>query len=241
MTARTPLYFVCSPQPRVGRTLLARMLVDFFLLDDRPVAAFDFAVDSPRLADFFPPETRAADVATIAGQMAVFDRLILNDGIAKVVDVSPAAFQTFFTVLREIDFIADARARGIKPVALFIATPEVAAQRAYATLQGRLPEMLLVPVYNQGAGQGPKPEKFPLARADSLPLRIPQLGPALQPFLRQPPFSFFRFRTRAPREIPLQAYLELLRWNRRVFVEFRELELRLLLGEVRASLLRGAS
>ncbi len=28
---------------------------------------------------------------------------------------------------------------------------------------------------------------------------------------------------------------------RRVFVEFRELELRLLLGDVRASLLRGAS
>ena len=50
---RTPLFILCSPQTRVGRTLVARLLIDFFLMEDRPAAGFDFVVEPPSL-DRFP-------------------------------------------------------------------------------------------------------------------------------------------------------------------------------------------
>jgi len=241
VTSRTPLLIVCSPKARVGRTLLARLLIDFFLMDDRPAAGFDFAAEPPSLVDFLPEHVALADVADIAGQMALFDRLILPDR-AKVVDLAPAAFQQFFSVMGRIGFVDDARRHGIETIALFIATPDAASQRAYAELQRGLPELVLVPVYNEAVGQGQRARKqFPISGPSSLPIQIPALPQHFYRYLQHAPFSFAAFRGTPPQDIPLEAYLELLRWMRRVFVEFRELELRLLLNDVRNSLLRGAS
>jgi hypothetical protein len=237
---RTPLFFVCSPQARVGRTLVARLLIDFFLMEERPVAAFDFDAEPPSLIDFLPSQTAEAHIADIRGQMALFDRLIVSDRVAKVVDLAPVSFGQFFSVMAEIGFIGDARRRGIEPVALFIATPDAASQRGYAELQRRLPELVLVPVYNEAVAQGQRARKnYPLSRPSSVPLQIPALPQHFYRYLEKAPFSFTDFRGTPPHDIPLDAYMELLRWMRRVFVEFRELELRLLLGDLRSSLQQG--
>jgi hypothetical protein len=242
MIRRTPLYIVCSPQPRVGRTLVARLLVDFFLMEGRRVAAFDFDAEAPALIDFLPGYTSKAEVADIEGQMKLFDRLIVADQTPQVVDLAPAAFQQFFSVMRQIDFIDDARRRGIEPIALFIAAPDAVSARAYAGLRSLLPEMALVPVYNEAVARGQRARKnFPPAQAVLAPMQIPALPPLLYRHLEKPPFSFADFRSTPPQDIPLDVYMELHRWMRRGFVEFREIELRLLLGDVRASLLHGAS
>ncbi|MEX0752015.1 MAG: hypothetical protein WD073_03720 [Xanthobacteraceae bacterium] len=239
MIRRTPLYIVCSPRPRVGKTLVARLLVDFFLLEGRPVAAFDFAAEEPSLRDYLPGYTAKADVAGIKGQMALFDRLIADDKTAKIVDLAPAAFDQFFAVSREIGFIDDARQRGIEPVALFMTDPDRASIQAYAGLQSRMPEMVLVPVYNEAVAKGRRNRaNFPLSRAVSVPMYIPALPPLLHHYIEKPPFSFADFRSTPPGDIPLDVYMELHRWMRRAFVEFRELELRLLLHDVQASLSR---
>ena len=238
----TPLLIVCSPQTRVGRTLVSRLLLDFFLMEDRLATGFDFVVEPPSFIDFLPDHTVQANVADIEGQMALFDRLIVPDGTAKVVDLAPASFQQFFSVMAQIDFVDHARQRGIEPIALFMAAPDAVSQRAYAELQRGLPELLVVPVYNEAIAQGKRArQNFPSGRSVSVPIQIPALASHLYRYLEDPPFSFAGFRGTPPRDIPLDAYMELLRWVRRVFVEFRELELRLLLGEVRASLIRGAS
>jgi len=238
--SRTPLYIVCSPRPRVGRTLLARLLVDYFRMEGRPVAAFDFETEPPGLADFLPGYTTRAEVADIEGQMQLFDRLIMPDGTGKVVDLAPESFEQFFWVIRRIGFIDDARRRGIEPIALFVADPDRASERAYAGLQSRVPDMVLVPVYNEAIARGQRARKnFPLSRAVSVPLQIPALAPLLYRYMEKPPFSFADFRSTPPQDIPLNIYMELHRWMRRVFVEFRELELRFLLDDVQL-LLRGA-
>ncbi|HZR77033.1 hypothetical protein [Bradyrhizobium sp.] len=240
MIRRTPLYIVCSPRPRVGRTLLARLLVDYFLLEGRPVAAFDFSHEAPALARYLPRHTVLADIGGIRGQMAVFDRLIAGDRVAKVVDLAPSAFEQFFAVLRDIGFVEDARLQRIEPVALFMANADSASTRSYAMLRARHPEMLLVPVYNEAAGRARHDrEAYPLSRAVSVPIHIPALPPALHRFIDKPPFCFADFRTEAPAGIPLDTYMNLHRWMRRVFVEFRELELRLLLTDVKAALSHG--
>jgi hypothetical protein len=239
---RTPVLIVCSPQARVGRTLVARLLLDFFLMGDRPATGFDFVVEPPSFVDFLPDHTVQSDVADVEGQMALFDRLIEPDGTAKVVDLAPGSFRQFFSVMAQIDFADQALQRGIEPIALFMAAPDMVSHRAYAELQRSLPELLLVPVYNDAIAHGRRErENFPPAGPVAVPIQIPALAPHFYRFIENPPFSFAAFRSTPPRDIPLDAYMELLRWVRRVFVEFRELELRLLLGEVRASLLRGAS
>jgi hypothetical protein len=80
-------------------------------------------------------------------------------------------------------------------------------------------------------------QNYPLSNAVSL--QIPALAPLFHRHLQDAPFSFADFRATPPEAIPLENYLELLRWTRRVFVEFRELELRLLLDDVRLSLHQG--
>lgn len=242
MIRRTPLYIVCSPRPQVGRTLVARLLVDYFLMEGRPVAAFDFEVEAPALIDFLPGYTSRAEVTGIAGQMKLFDRLIGADQTPQVVDLAPAAFQQFFSVMQQIDFVDDARRHGIEPIALFIAAPDAVSARAYAGLRSLLPEMVMVPVYSEAIARGLRARRnFPLTRAAAVPMQIPALSPPLYRYLEKPPFSFADFRSTPPQDIPLDVYMELHRWMRRVFVEFRELELRLLLDDMRASLLRGAS
>ena len=239
MMRRTPLYIVCSPRPRVGKTLVARLLVDFFLLEGRSVAAFDFAAEEPSLIDYLPNHTSRADIADITGQMALFDRLIAGDKTAKIVDLAPASFEPFFSVLRQIEFVDGARRRGIEPVTLFMADPGRASIQAYAGLQSRVPDMVLVPVYNEAIAGGRRSRaEFPLARAVSVPIYIPALIPLLHRHIEKPPFSFADFRSTPPGDIPLDTYMELHRWMRRAFVEFRELELRLLLHDVQDSLLR---
>jgi hypothetical protein len=75
----TPLYVVCSPCRGVGKTLVSRLLAEFYVVNDRPVAAFDLADEGPQLTDYLPGITTVADIADTLGQMTFFDRLIAND------------------------------------------------------------------------------------------------------------------------------------------------------------------
>lgn len=53
----TPLYVVCSPRTRVGKTLVSRLLAEFYLVDYRHVVAFDLADEGPQLVDYLPEIT----------------------------------------------------------------------------------------------------------------------------------------------------------------------------------------
>ena len=71
MTDKTsPLYIVCSPYRCVGKTLVSRLLAEFYVLDDRPVAAYDLADEGPQLADYLPQFTTVADIGDIFGLRA---------------------------------------------------------------------------------------------------------------------------------------------------------------------------
>ena len=48
--------------------------------------------------------------------MQLMDRLILNDGIAKVIDLGFHAFDEFFKMSEEIGFMKEAARRGIAPL-----------------------------------------------------------------------------------------------------------------------------
>jgi hypothetical protein len=135
MTDKTaPLYVVCSPFRGVGKTLVARLLAEFYVVNDRPVAAFDLADEGPQLADYLPDITTVADIGDTRGQMAFFDRLIADDVGARIIDLSHRAFKNFFTVVQEIRFFEEARRRSIEPLILFIIDSDPKSANTYAML-----------------------------------------------------------------------------------------------------------
>jgi hypothetical protein len=82
-----PLYIVASPRPRVGKTLLARLLMEFFLDNGRPLVGFDLNPREPMLAGRFPKLVWPVDIGDIRGQMELFDRLVADTASTKVIDV----------------------------------------------------------------------------------------------------------------------------------------------------------
>ena len=96
----TPVYIICSPRPLVGKTLIARQLSEFLLLKNGEVAAFDINLKEPSLLDYLPDITETAEVDDTYGKMALMDRIIVNDGVAKVIDLGFHAFDEFFKMSR---------------------------------------------------------------------------------------------------------------------------------------------
>ena len=120
---RTPAYIICSPRPQVGKTLIARLLCEFLLLQRGGVIGFDVNLKEPTLLDFLPRTTETAEIDDTFGKMALMDRLILNDGTAKVIDLGFHAFDEFFRMTGEIGFFKEAARRGIVPMVLFVWGP----------------------------------------------------------------------------------------------------------------------
>ena len=84
---QTPVYIICSPRPLVGKTLVARLLCEFLLLKNGTVAAFDVNLKEPSLLEYLPDITETAEVDDTFGKMALMDRLIIADGVSKVIDL----------------------------------------------------------------------------------------------------------------------------------------------------------
>src|SRR6202795_2923501 len=98
----TPVYIICSPRPLVGKTLVARQLTEFLLLKNGQVTAFDINLKEPALLDYLPDITETAEIDDTFGKMALMDRLIINDGISKVIDLGYHAFDEYFKMSAEI-------------------------------------------------------------------------------------------------------------------------------------------
>ncbi len=233
----TPIYIIASPRPASGKTFLASLLIDFLRLDGSTPKAFDLNPEQGGLAELRPDVTVRADIAGTRGQMALFDVLVMGDGIAKVVDVGQSAFERFFAVVEEIGLMNEAPRRALEPLVMFAADPHPASATAYGALRQRFPDLVMTPVFNEAITRGQKlREHFPFGRAAAVPLQIPLLPPALKAHADKGGRSFLDFHETLPVEVPLGPAFELRSWTKRTFLEFRELELRLLLEKLRASL-----
>jgi len=237
---RALIFIVASPRPQVGKTFLARLLVDFLRLDGGRATVFDLNPSGDALTDYFPDLAIACDLGDIKGQMALFDSLVVDSGVGKVVDVGTGSFERFFAIVQEIRFIEEATRRSMEPVILFIADAHRVAIKAYADLRRRFPTAILVPVFNEATMKARNlRDQFPFER-DTVPLQIPILEQALKEQVEKSSCSFADLHERPPMRIPSALAFELRAWTRRTFLQFRELELRLLLERLRASLMGGA-
>jgi hypothetical protein len=215
----TPVYIICSPRPLVGKTLLARLLSEFLLLKDGAVSSFDINLKEPSLLEYLPRLTETADVMDTYGKMQLMDRLIVNDGIAKVIDLGFHAFDEFFKMTNEIGFLKEATRRSVAPIILFVADTDRVSARAYPTLREQIPLKALITIDNEHVVRGELPEAMGLGRV----LRITALPSFLKTYVDRPTFSFTGY-LRNERD----QSTELHQWIRKNYTSFRELEFSLL-------------
>jgi hypothetical protein len=218
--SRTPVYIICSPRPLVGKTLIARLLSEFLLLKNGTVAAFDINLKEPALLDYLPGITETAEVDDTFGKMALMDRLIVNDALAKVIDLGFHAFDEFFKMSEEIGFMKEAARRGVAPVILFVADTDRASERGYATLQQQIPPKALVTIDNEYVVRG----ELPLDMTHGRILRIAALPVFLKTYIDRLTFSFTDYLRHEK-----DSSTELHQWIRNNYLSFRELELNLIL------------
>ena len=70
--------------------------------------SFDINLKEPSLLEYLPRTTETADVIDTFGKMQLMDRLIVNDSVAKVIDLGFHAFDEFFKMTDEIGFMKEA-------------------------------------------------------------------------------------------------------------------------------------
>jgi hypothetical protein len=233
---RTPVFIVTSSRPRVGKTLIARAATEYFCVQRRPVAAFDVNLGDFALSGFLPAYTAAASIADTRGEMALFDQLVAADRVAKVVDLGHGQFDRFFAVMQAINFAAEARRRAVDPMVLFLPDADDRARQGYAMLRHRFPALALVPVFNDAVPHLTLDRRnFPPAPRGGEPVRIPALTPVVRSVVDRKGFSFAGYAGKTA-----DTTTELHGWIRRVFLIFRDLEVRLLLGELQPALKHSA-
>ncbi len=233
----TTVFIVASPRPGTGKTFLARLVTEFLHMKGSHVEAFELSPGDLALADHLPEFTTPCDLDSTQAQMRLFDRLILTDGVAKVVDVGHESFQRFFALMDEIGFAREAQRRALDVIVLYAADAHPLSVKAYAILQRRMPEIILTPVFNDGILKGHRlRDQYPFTRAATVPMQIPLLPPALKTHAERSGHSFADFHNRMPGPVPIGPDFELRSWTKRAFLEFRELELRLLMEKVKLSL-----
>jgi len=226
MRPRTPIFIVTSTRPRVGKTLVARALTEYFGAQGRPVAAFDVNPDDFKLAENLPAYAIATGIGDTRGEVALFDRLAAEDRVPKVVDLGHHSFERFFALMEEIDLGTEFRRREIAPMVMYLADNHERARLGYVALSDRFPDMPMIPLFNELLPHIAQcAEAFPPTRLGGDGMVIPALTPVVRSVVDRRQFSFLSYvrKTQDPTS-------ELYQWMARLFVTFREVEVRLLLG-----------
>ncbi|MBV8699685.1 hypothetical protein [Bradyrhizobium sp.] len=219
MTA-TPVYIVCSPRPQAGKTLVARLLSEFLLLKDGKVVAFDINLKEPSLLDYLPAITETAEIDGTYGKMQLMDRVILDDRVAKVLDLGFHAFDEFFKMSDEIGFLKEAARRNVHPIILFLASPDRVSARGHDMLRQHIPPSQLIVVDNEYVVRG----ELPLAWARGRLLSIGALPTFLKTYIDRQNFSFTDYLRQEK-----DSSTELHEWIRKSYLSLRDLDQQLVL------------
>jgi hypothetical protein len=216
----TPVYIICSPRPQVGKTLIARLLSEFLLLKNGNVAAFDINLKEPSLLEYLPRITETADIMDTFGKMQLMDRVIANDGVAKVIDLGFHAFDEFFKMTEEIGFLKEAVRRNVVPMVLYVGDADRFSTRGHETLRHQIPHANLITVDNEYVVRGELPEA--LSRGHTL--RLSALPMFLRTYIDRQTFSFTDYLRQEK-----DSSTELHQWIRKNYYNFREIEMSLVL------------
>ncbi len=171
MAARPTIHIIASDANRNGKTLLARLVADYLLLDKRDPFLFDTDAPEGPLRHSFPGRTTLADFETIPGQMKVFDTILASPGRDYVVDLPQRHLHPFFTAAVDLNFWEAAKAAGFRIFVFFIVDRASTSLRAAEEIAEAVPADLFIAVRNDHVGSS-WPTKAPSLHLTALPRHI---------------------------------------------------------------------
>ena len=85
--AKPAVVLVGADKGGVGKTTVARALLDYFVAHNVPTRAFDTEAPKGSLKRFHPDITDVVDITSTADQMKIFDTLASADAKITVIDI----------------------------------------------------------------------------------------------------------------------------------------------------------
>lgn len=152
MPAPPTIYIVCSDRGRNGKTLLARVLTDHLLIEERDPFCFDLSAPEAALRAYFPGRTALIDMNDENSRARLFDILLSRSGRDYVIDVPSAQLSRFSEAASALPLHEAAHARGFRLCVLFVVDRDPASLKSAVALEEMLDPDLLVPVVNRFVG-----------------------------------------------------------------------------------------
>jgi len=109
----------------VGKTIVARTLLDYLAAKKIPARAFDTEAPKGTLKRFHPDSTDVVDVTSAADQARIFDTLTSSE--VTVIDVRAGLLSTTLGVLRDIGFLEVAKNGDVRLMVFHILGPSIAS------------------------------------------------------------------------------------------------------------------
>jgi hypothetical protein len=230
MRRRTIVYIACSPHARAGVSTTARLLTDYHLLRQRTVEGFDIDPHEPFYGALFPESARVLDINDVKGQISLFDNLLVQNEVPKIVDVWHRSYKKFFAMVKDIGFFEEAEKRGVEPIILFQAGSSDAALTEALALRSTWPNLQMIIVHNEGTiPLGPHAHEI-LARYPAQgKFVIGPLDASVATILQDTNFSLSNFLITPPPDMSIVVRAVLKSWITPVLTQFLSSELRLTL------------
>jgi hypothetical protein len=125
--AKPTVIIVGADKGGVGKTTVARTLLDYFTAHQIPARAFDTEAPRGTLKRFHPDATDIVDINLVADQMRIFDTLNSADAPVTVIDVRAGLMAQTLRALRDFGFIDAARKGQITFAVFHILGPTIAS------------------------------------------------------------------------------------------------------------------
>src|SRR6202161_4871252 len=103
--SRPTVIVVGADKDGMGKTTVARTLLDYFTAHHLPTRAFDTESPKGTLKRFHPGNRDIVDVTSVADQMRIFDTLTSADASVTIIDVRAGLLSPTLRALRDIGFL----------------------------------------------------------------------------------------------------------------------------------------
>jgi hypothetical protein len=125
--AKPAVIIVGADKGGVGKTTVARTLLDYFTAHQVPTRAFDTEAPRGTLKRFHPDITDIVDMSLVPDQMKIFDTLNSAEASVTLIDVRAGLMSPTLKALRDIGFIEAAKKGQITFAVFHILGPSIAS------------------------------------------------------------------------------------------------------------------
>jgi hypothetical protein len=221
------VFFFISPIARIGTSTLARVVADYFILNQHDFTGFDTNTNDAKLTQRFPHYFKKIDLMQIQGQMNLLDSILDASDKNALVDVWSPHFPQIISLLLDTQFISEAQNRGMDVVFMLSIYDVKSAQNAIKQIKRVAFDAHIVAVINEGiAAFGYEPSELIDILGVDQTFEVGQLDHITLRAIDPEPFSLSRFLMTPPTQMSIVVKAQLKQWLMRIFTQLQSFEMR---------------